>query len=457
MLIALQKLDDSPFRDFKLYPIDEKQVSALTASMRDLGAWGGVIARPHPTKPDRYQIAAGHHRVRAARQVRGLSVIECTVDLFDDDKMIRILAAENATQKGKNTGAMLDSVAAAMRRMAYLLLNAGPTLSTIVESMPSVFESAHAAETARRMLLSGKGLGEPAIRAYLGTDVAPSRREIEESVATLKQTGTLKRILGEVQERIEEENAERERDEAKQRRVAEKAEREAEEARATAEKAEARAKEAHEKAAEIRAAKEREKAERAQSEARKISKEMDARRDSREAVRKSASAAVDKAPTATMSDKVASIFENESQLRAFREVVGSDQGRMFIPIEQHEALAKAALEAATKGGHGNASAKGIKDFLNAKMREAIVIQKRITERERERQLLIAQHDRLKLEYGRFESALGSVSASAVRIDEMQKGWPKDEPMPFSPTLLQRVGDTIKALETLRTRLKTRAH
>jgi hypothetical protein len=50
--------------------------------------------------------------------------------------MIGIMVDENAKQIGQNSAAVLDSVCAAIRRIAYLTLTADAEVSTIVETVP---------------------------------------------------------------------------------------------------------------------------------------------------------------------------------------------------------------------------------------------------------------------------------------------------------------------------------
>jgi len=68
-----------------------------------------------------YQIAAGHHRIKAMKD-SGFTEVELIVDDYDDDQMIQIMVMENSSQIGDNSGAVLDAVAAAMHRISYLTL-----------------------------------------------------------------------------------------------------------------------------------------------------------------------------------------------------------------------------------------------------------------------------------------------------------------------------------------------
>src|SRR5262249_24797818 len=113
MRVNLLTLQDHPRRDFRLDPINAAHVEQLRASIREHDFWGGVACRQ--LEDGTLQIAAGHHRVYAAR-AEGMT----EADLFvsprpvSDEEMARLYAQENATQRGVSTHALTGSVAAAL-------------------------------------------------------------------------------------------------------------------------------------------------------------------------------------------------------------------------------------------------------------------------------------------------------------------------------------------------------
>jgi ParB-like chromosome segregation protein Spo0J len=82
-----------------------------------------VVARK---AADGYEIAFGHHRIEATRAL-GLETVPIEVRELSDWQMVRMLASENATQRG-STAAALDAVAAIARVLAYNLLRCIPPL-----------------------------------------------------------------------------------------------------------------------------------------------------------------------------------------------------------------------------------------------------------------------------------------------------------------------------------------
>ena len=119
MQIPLQDLHPNPYRDFDLHPIDPVQVERLKASLDADGFWASVVARK---VADGYQIAFGHHRIEAARAL-GLEAAPIEVRELSDWQMARMLASENATQRGSTAAACLDAVAAIARVLVYDLLD----------------------------------------------------------------------------------------------------------------------------------------------------------------------------------------------------------------------------------------------------------------------------------------------------------------------------------------------
>lgn len=119
MMIELSKLQPNPFRNFRVDPMDEHNISQLMESIEANDFWGGVTCRKQ--KDGTYQIAAGHHRIEAAKRL-GRTREDIYVGQFSDEQMIRIYATENATQRGNTSTAMGGSVASAIRFIAKDLL-----------------------------------------------------------------------------------------------------------------------------------------------------------------------------------------------------------------------------------------------------------------------------------------------------------------------------------------------
>jgi hypothetical protein len=185
--IPLELIQSNPFRDFDLHPIDREQVAKLQASINSDGFWASVVARE---VDGRYQIAFGHHRIEAAR---GLGMADVPIEVRDlsDWQMVRMLASENATQRGSTAAACLDAVAAISRVLAFNLLRWDE--ATLVRNITGVdFDY----RTCRGMLEAGEGIGRSCVMAFAPKD-AFTLTQVNEALAVLKQSGRMATIVAE--------------------------------------------------------------------------------------------------------------------------------------------------------------------------------------------------------------------------------------------------------------------
>src|SRR5262245_9678865 len=184
----------NPWRDEKLYPIDDEHIAELRQSIGDHGFFGGIKGRRANGK---VEIGCGHARIMAARKAK-LETVPIFIDELDDDDMLRLMTDENATQAGANPGAVMNEVAAVTRRLVEGLLD-----GTIVPpSIASAFQSKKTLDEARGRLRGSSAnmaLGHNVIRAYLGQG-NPERshrgeRQIREAISALKQSGRYDKLI----------------------------------------------------------------------------------------------------------------------------------------------------------------------------------------------------------------------------------------------------------------------
>lgn len=132
MKIKLKQLEPNPFRDLVRYPIHREKIEMLKASIRTTGFWDNVLVRFAPVKDQdataprhtyaetvearKYQIAYGHHRLEALRELIKEQCIDedFEVDLpvrhLDDASMLRIMATENAKEYGVSCEVLDETV-----------------------------------------------------------------------------------------------------------------------------------------------------------------------------------------------------------------------------------------------------------------------------------------------------------------------------------------------------------
>jgi hypothetical protein len=91
MKVKVSQLRPNPFREIGEYPIDRAKVESLKLSIKETSFWENVLCRRNG---DGFEIAYGHHRLQALREL-GIKEVNLPVKKLSDAEMIRIMAAEN--------------------------------------------------------------------------------------------------------------------------------------------------------------------------------------------------------------------------------------------------------------------------------------------------------------------------------------------------------------------------
>jgi hypothetical protein len=202
-LVPIDEIVSNPWRDFSLYPLDDKHVANLCGSINDDDFYSGLKGR---RRNDKVEIACGHARVEAARMA-GRTHIPVCIDDIDDDGMLRIMINENALQFGSSPGAALNEVAATTRRLIEGLY-AMSVGQPVPHSVSKVFETRATLEKALTKLQSR--LADPDAEApvsyqlimrYLGSgdEKATKRgeRQIRGALSALQQSGCYDKMIDE--------------------------------------------------------------------------------------------------------------------------------------------------------------------------------------------------------------------------------------------------------------------
>ena len=93
MKIKINQLEPNPYRDMNNYPINKDKVKTLVDSIQQTGFWDNILARK---KGSKYQIAYGHHRLAAIREVlEPNDEVDIPVKELTDALMLKIMANEN--------------------------------------------------------------------------------------------------------------------------------------------------------------------------------------------------------------------------------------------------------------------------------------------------------------------------------------------------------------------------
>ena len=106
MKVAVSDLVANPYRKILKYPIRREKVDHLKSSIGDTGFWDNILARK---VGDEYQIAYGHHRLTALREL-DIKEVDIPVKDLDDSIMIKIMANENMEEWESNTSVINETI-----------------------------------------------------------------------------------------------------------------------------------------------------------------------------------------------------------------------------------------------------------------------------------------------------------------------------------------------------------
>ena len=109
MKVKLKDLKPNPFKKgINQGRLDESKVAILKESIEKDGFWDNIICRKNCSG---YEIAYGHHRLEAAKQVFGKEFeIDIPCKKIDDASMLRILGNENNSQNSELGVYQIDQV-----------------------------------------------------------------------------------------------------------------------------------------------------------------------------------------------------------------------------------------------------------------------------------------------------------------------------------------------------------
>lgn len=199
MKVDIRLIDGNRWRNTRLYPINESQVKRLMNSMESHGDWGKMPARVNPDFPNRYEIAAGHHRLEAARR-KGYKTVDIEVRKRSEDDMIHTMIIENATQRGTDPSAIFDSAHACIFRVMQLALEGHKDVLAKIGHSLNDLRNAIKPETILNKYLAdieaGLGVKSDAVRRYSGG--ALSGHEVIEAIECMKASHLLHGIYKEL-------------------------------------------------------------------------------------------------------------------------------------------------------------------------------------------------------------------------------------------------------------------
>jgi hypothetical protein len=438
MIVDLKTLKPNPYRDFTVDPIDEDNVVKLAESIREDGFWGGVVCRK--TRDGQTQIAAGHHRIKAAMKA-GIKTADLFCGNLDDAAMIRVYARENATQRGNGSTAVAGTVASAIRFLAKAVMTGVSGDFTSKSGRPVLAED----------------IGRDVIVRFLRGIPGVTDESTKQQLANLKASGDYARIIGEVRDEIEAENKEAMKAAEAAEKARQKAEEEARKAEEARREASARAKVAKDAAEKARAEAAHKNLEAAARLAatRRLAAEreaakFDAQRKAVQTARKAADKAAEREVTFDF-EGVAKHLKNENQVRVFREFCTGQGVRPYLSVNQQAALAKRLVDLATERD-SELSGAFIKNEAMTLLLNAKTAQRELSRKERDdlaRKNYELQARNLQEEFAR---QCRSIMSIGQKLAELEKKFPKDLAFPITGEFRNAVSGAKKVIDSLTKRI-----
>lgn len=388
MIVNLTDLQPNPFRDFGVDPIDPEVVDRLCQSITKHGFWSGIVVRQIGINGQSVlQIGAGHHRVTAALKA-GVTKADVFVrNDMNDEEMTIVYATENSTQRGNFGTATTGSVAAVVRLIAKTCLSIHSPGSGTMKNQSLVNGSMVSEEKG--------GIGARSVLELLKDVPGINKKVVEDALVNLKSCGAYARIVKEVKEELEREQAEALLALANAEKEHALAQAKAEEAKAKKKEADAAAKAAKEEADKKKAELERQKAEKLAELAAKRAKEIQeelAKFQSLKTARDTAEKAVHVGESHEVDfdfEGVAKHLKLQEHIRVFRRCVTGAGIKPYLPVSGQAALAQHIVELAAERKKDNDKVELNSDFIRNNIMVLVLdakgYERQMTKKEREQQ------------------------------------------------------------------------
>jgi len=117
MKIQLSQLHPNPFRDLKRLPVKPEKVEILKESIKETSFWDNLVCRKAPNGTGGYEIAYGHNRLEALRQLKCREV-DIPVRDIDNNTMAKIMVRENHEEWGAYAEVDSETVRAVVEAFA---------------------------------------------------------------------------------------------------------------------------------------------------------------------------------------------------------------------------------------------------------------------------------------------------------------------------------------------------
>ncbi len=184
MKILIENLKPNPFRNINQYPIDKNRVEKLKASIKRTNFWGGLVCRPDTDEKNKYQLAFGHHRLQALKEI-GIKEITIKAIQYSDAQMLQAMADENR-ETGQHDIRILINTIEQVKKYLDEELAKYENIKELPHCLINLLDSKKEQDKATQFgNIKSKGVGQTTILKFLGSDWKQS--EIQFALNSLKK------------------------------------------------------------------------------------------------------------------------------------------------------------------------------------------------------------------------------------------------------------------------------
>ncbi len=178
MKIRVADLRPNPFRDFRVWPLNEEQLDSVARSIRATRSWDTWPARQGTGEnTGKYEIVFGHHRLAVLKKRDPKGEVDIPVKDYSDDEMVKLMVTESAPQWNESKAAAIGAI----RTLRRYLKTRGANDSPRGGSLPKRKSGLPGAKTMRAFLGPGGPWTEKRLENILEVVAPREKREVEEA------------------------------------------------------------------------------------------------------------------------------------------------------------------------------------------------------------------------------------------------------------------------------------
>ena len=163
MKVAVKDIKPNPYRNMKHYPINQNKIEALKNSIQKTGFWDNIVAR----KVDKwYEIAYGHHRMQAVRELK-IEYIDIPIRELDDSTMLLMMADENMNEWQSDPSIIIETVKAVKTYLESELAKYGDWEELTAFNIKSSHVVFNFKDSRSFTMTKEQGVGAPIILSFL--------------------------------------------------------------------------------------------------------------------------------------------------------------------------------------------------------------------------------------------------------------------------------------------------